>query len=108
MSRSSRSGRGPQFSGLSTVHQTDDTTKRGHLFQPAVGGQIQTLYKWEQGLVDQHCNLQWAGDLDGDGKLDLVMDLSDYYNLSELTLFLSSGAGTSIVKKVSSFCTSGC
>lgn len=36
------------------------------------------------------------------------MDLSDYYNLSELTLFLSSGAGTSIVKKVPSFCTSGC
>lgn len=73
-----------------------------------VGEQIQTLYKWDHGLVDQAAYLHWAGDLDGDGKLDLVMDLSDHYNLSEFTLFLSSGAGSSIVKKVSSFCTSGC
>ncbi len=73
-----------------------------------IGDQIQTLYRWEGGLDDQHCELQWAGDLDGDGKLDLVMNLSDHYNKSELTLFLSAGAGGYLVKKVSSFCTVGC
>src|SRR6185436_15354073 len=36
--------------------------------------------------------LLWAGDLDGDGKLDLLLDLTNHYNVSEPTLFLSSRA----------------
>lgn len=36
--------------------------------------------------------LLYAGDLDRDGKLDLIFDTSDHYNLSRPTLFLSSGA----------------
>lgn len=41
------------------------------------------LAKWE---------LLWAGDLDRDGKLDLLIDASDALNQSELRLFLSRNA----------------
>lgn len=34
----------------------------------------------------------WAGDLDGDGMLDLLLDASDAESLPELRLFLSKGA----------------
>lgn len=34
--------------------------------------------------------LLWAGDLDRDSILDLLIDVSDHYNISEPTLFLSS------------------
>ncbi|MES1244805.1 MAG: hypothetical protein ABUT39_24570 [Acidobacteriota bacterium] len=34
--------------------------------------------------------LHWAGDLDRDGKLDLVIDITNHYNLSRMALFLSS------------------
>ncbi|NUO74799.1 MAG: hypothetical protein HOQ32_02175 [Lysobacter sp.] len=36
--------------------------------------------------------LLFAGDVDRDGKLDLIFDLSDHYNVSRPTLFLSSRA----------------
>ena len=36
--------------------------------------------------------LHWAGDLDGDGALDLVVNASDHYNASVLQLWLSSAA----------------
>jgi len=37
--------------------------------------------------------LMMAGDLDGDGRMDLLIDTSNHYNLSRVTLFLSSSAG---------------
>lgn len=37
-------------------------------------------------------SLLFAGDLDHDGQLDLVVDTTDHYNLSRPTLFLSSKA----------------
>jgi len=36
--------------------------------------------------------LIWAGDLDGDGKLDLLVDITNHYNGSGSALFLSSKA----------------
>lgn len=36
--------------------------------------------------------LLFAGDLDRDGRLDLIFDTSDHYNKSRPTLFLSTGA----------------
>ena len=36
--------------------------------------------------------LLWAGDIDGDGKLDLLIDTTDSYNGWDPTLFLSRGA----------------
>lgn len=34
----------------------------------------------------------WAGDLDGDGKLDLLVDVSNHYNGGDTALYLSSKA----------------
>ena len=51
----------------------------------------------------------WAGDIDRDGKLDLLLDLTYHSNVSAPTLFLSSGAdkGT-LVAEIASFVTTGC
>ena len=38
---------------------------------------------------DAQPKLLWAGDLDGDHALDLLIDLTDHYNVSRPTLFLS-------------------
>jgi hypothetical protein len=69
----------------------------------------QTLYEWPSGFLDQHCELIWAGDLDGDGKLDLFMTLSDHYNVNEYTLFLSSKRSKgNLVQRVAAFTITGC
>jgi hypothetical protein len=48
--------------------------------------------------------LLWAGDLDRDGIPDLLTDLSNHYNASEITLFLSSKADKGkLYKKAASF-----
>ena len=53
--------------------------------------------------------LKFAGDLDGDGKLDLLIDTTHHYNLSEPTLLLSSQAKDGeLVHNVASFRTTGC
>ena len=58
---------------------------------------------------DASPSLIWAGDLDRDNKLDLIMDLTDHYNVSEVTLFLSSYAiKGNLLKKVAVFRTVGC
>ncbi len=53
--------------------------------------------------------LLWAGDLDRDGKLDLLINTSYYDNESMWTLFLSNGAAAGqLVRKVATFTTIGC
>ncbi len=53
--------------------------------------------------------LLWAGDLDRDGKLDLLVDLTDHYNVREPALLLSSAAtGRDLVQLVARFRTTGC
>lgn len=42
---------------------------------------------------DASPHLIFAGDLDRDGRLDLIFDTTDHYNLSRPTLFLSGAAG---------------
>lgn len=54
-------------------------------------------------------SLQWAGDLDGDGKLDLYADLPEHYNVSRRKLFLSTYAKPGqLVAEVAEFVTTGC
>jgi hypothetical protein len=54
-------------------------------------------------------SLIWAGDLDRDNKLDLLLEISEHYNVSEITLFLSSHASNGeLIKKVAVFRTVGC
>lgn len=53
--------------------------------------------------------LLWAGDIDEDDQLDLYMDLSDHYNVSNKILFLSSAADKGkLVKAVAKFSITGC
>ncbi len=59
--------------------------------------------------IDRSPALLWAGDLDRDGKLDLLMDLTYHYNVTLYSLFLSSAAeGDKLVKLVSQFRNTGC
>ncbi len=51
----------------------------------------------------------WAGDLDADGKLDLLIDGTTQTNVSTLMLYTSSAAVKGkLLKKVAEFTTTGC
>ncbi len=51
----------------------------------------------------------WAGDLDRDGRLDLLVDLTDHYNVAAPTLLLSSLAQPDeLVRPAAVFRTTGC
>lgn len=51
----------------------------------------------------------FAGDLDHDGRLDLLIDISNHYNLWHPALFLSSAAAEgALVGRVAELMTSGC
>lgn len=57
----------------------------------------------------EEIHLIWSGDLDADGKLDLIVDTSDHYNVFAPSLFLSSEAARGqIVGQAASFVTTGC
>jgi hypothetical protein len=59
--------------------------------------------------ADNSTELLWAGDLDRDGKLDLLINISNHYNVSIPTLFLSSPAKqNNLVEPVAQFVTTGC
>lgn len=59
--------------------------------------------------ADCSWSIYWAGDLDGDGKLDLYFDLNEHYNVSQKRLFLSSQAEKGkLVKEVANFRIVGC
>ena len=54
-------------------------------------------------------HLIWAGDADGDGKLDLYVNVSYHYNVSQRKLFLSSQArGRELVREEAELITMGC
>jgi len=51
----------------------------------------------------------WAGDLDGDGRLDLLVDTSDHYNVTEMRLYVSSPAKPdALVTEAARFSAAGC
>jgi hypothetical protein len=70
------------------------------------GGQTQVLYAAD-GFVDgPHFEIVWAGDLDRDGKLDLVTNLHRKYSWHPYQLLLSTKAtGTRLVGEAAIFVT---
>jgi hypothetical protein len=54
------------------------------------GERTQVLYAIDDQPDEPHFDVEWAGDLDGDGKLDLVVDLSRKYSWHPHRLLLSS------------------
>lgn len=62
------------------------------------------IFAGTQGFDDAMFKFVWAGDIDRDGAIDLIMDLSDHYNADRLTLFLSSRADKGqLLKRVAEF-----
>jgi hypothetical protein len=73
------------------------------------GGTKQTVYERKQVADSSFPSLLWAGDLDGDGKIDLVMDTTDNYNVRQVTLFLSTKAKPGkLVEQVATHMSTGC
>ena len=60
-------------------------------------------------IIDTVPQVYFAGDLDHDGRLDLLLDISDHYNASNPALFLSSAArANDLVAKVAELLAIGC
>ncbi|AXK72855.1 hypothetical protein DWG18_11570 [Lysobacter sp. TY2-98] len=84
----------------------------------AGGARTQVLQEFHAGRYDDGTlmlgddaspALLFAGDLDHDGRLDLILDITDHYNASERTLFLSSGAAPrALVRRVALHRSTGC
>ena len=56
------------------------------------GGVSQAIFRMPEFVDEAHLSLRFAGDLDGDGKLDLIMSNSWKYSLHPVQLYLSSAA----------------
>jgi len=73
------------------------------------GRSSQTLYTLDDCGNDPSWCLLWAGDLDRDGKLDLYVNVTQHYDVSERRLFLSSRARRGrLVRQAAAFVTGGC
>lgn len=79
-----------------------DRTRESCALVFARGGRQQVLGQFESTRVasgqralgvDAAPALLWTGDVDRDGRLDLLLDLSDRYDLGATSLFLSTAAG---------------
>ena len=91
------------------VHLVGDTRLINYTIQVVKATDFQIIAEYEAIYIDGAPSIIWAGDLDCDGKLDLLMDLRDHYNVTEYTLFLSSQADEGeMVKKCAVFRSVGC
>ena len=80
-----------------------------HLELVGPGGLTQVLADYDELVSDAMPALVLAADLDHDGRPDLIMDLTNHYNLSRLTLLLSSQAGPgALVAPAAALQTTGC
>jgi hypothetical protein len=73
------------------------------------GYKTKQFFAGTHGFDDAMFTFIWAGDLDADGAIDLIMDLSNHYNVDNITLFLSSKADEGqLLKRVAELKTTGC
>lgn len=90
-------------------NSTEENISDGTKLMLTSGNVEQIVYPTAGERVGEFWYLLWAGDLDGDGKLDFYADVSDHYNSSMPTLFLSSEAKKGkLVKDVAGIRTVGC
>jgi len=100
---------GKEYTLYVTGEGEDDWNIKDYRLLLASGGKTQELARYETCCDDTMPAIIWAGDLDRDGVLDFYLDLSDHYNMSKRTLFLSSLAGNGeIVGKAAELVTTGC
>lgn len=79
-----------------------------HRLVLATGPTRQRLYDQDGGELESW-SLAWAGDLDGDGRLDLVLKADRSGNITTWRLFLSSRAGPGeLIHEVAHYTQSGC
>ncbi len=72
-------------------------------------GKIKQVIYQPKGCSDCSWNLCWVGDLDNDGELDFLLNLTSHYNSTCHVLFMSSQAKTGeIVRDVAEVCQMGC
>ena len=91
------------------VDETVDVVITDYTIRLRKGRQSQIIASFKWIGSDKHPTILWVGDLDGDARLDLLMDSSTHYNLITYTLFLSSVAGNgNLVEQVASFTRGGC
>ncbi len=97
-----------QFDSVRATLLAERTGPTGTRLVLRVGEVKQTLYEQKEGDTEGW-SLLWAGDLDGDGLLDLVLSADHHYNTSTLRLFLSSHAKKGqLVREVATFTELGC
>ena len=87
----------------------DQEWRSGYNIVLESGGTKQVVYERKEISDSSFPSLLWAGDLDGDGKIDLIMDVTSNYNVRDLALFLSSKAKQGkLVEKVATHFSTGC
>lgn len=74
-----------------TLHASDTYLKDARVVLEKAGVS-QTLFSHEGEGDEPHFEILWAGDLDRDGRLDLVMTMSPKYSYYPRTILLSSAA----------------
>ncbi|MCG9791728.1 hypothetical protein [Flavobacterium algicola] len=73
------------------------------------GQQHKSLLVAQPNFDEQMAELLFAGDIDGDGILDLIIDTSGHYNATNQTIYLSTPANkTEVVKPIGEHTTVGC
>jgi hypothetical protein len=88
--------------------QSGDT---GYRLELHAGGRTQTLFASETGFdwEPELWSVRWVGDLDGDGRADLLLDATDDENVGQTFLFLSSLAPRDVLLRlVAMYRTVGC
>ena len=72
-------------------------------------GVSQVIFRMPEFVDEAHVSLRFAGDLDHDGKLDLIMSNSGKYSYHPLQLYLSSAAKSGeLVREVATWDRYGC
>lgn len=90
-------------------NSTEEYLSEGSKLVLSSGDAEQIVHPDGSQRIGESWTLLWAGDLDNDGKLDFLADLSDHYNSTDVILFLSSEAEKGkLVKDVAGLFTVGC